>query len=332
MKQVHIIATLAVAATVVYGQTSASTQAGKSLLTSLSSSLTSAMSVSGSYVAQDIGGEQRTYTVTLQKPNMARVDTPTILYISDGKNITIYDKEDQSFVKLPFTESDLKGVFSYEDLNIWSGFFTENAFKPVAAVAKGAKTVNGNPAKVLEAIYDAKEQRVVTYYIDSTDGIAHKALVQYGRKEQDPKSVLIDASKVAVNTAIKPGTFEFTAPADARELTVDEYNGNRWYTDLNQAMNVAKNSGKRIFVDFMASWCGPCKRLEHDVFSTTKFKQLSRKFVFLRIDVDEQPSVSERYKVEAMPTQMVLNADGSVVATRVGYSNAADFFAFILGA
>ncbi len=332
MKRIHIIATLTAVMAVSYAQTGATNSAGKAIITSLGASLTSAKTMAGSYIVQDIGGAQRTYSIALQKPNLARVETPDMLYVADGKNLTIYDKGDQSFVKMPQNIGDLRGIFAYEDLNVWAGFFTENAYRPVATASKGTKTISGKQAKAVEAIYDANEQRVVTYYVDTTDGIAHKALVQYKRKESDAKSVLIDAPDVALNKALKADTFEFKAPSDARELSVDEYNGGRWYTDMEQAKSIAQKSGKRIFVDFMASWCGPCKRLEAEVFGTSKFKALSKKFVFARIDVDEQKGVAAHYKIEAMPTQLILNADGSVAATRVGYSTPADFFEFILGA
>ena len=45
-----------------------------------------------------------------------------------------------------------------------------------------------------------------------------------------------------------------------------------------------------------------------------------------------QPSVAATYHVDAMPTQLIINPDGSVVAKRVGYSNPGDFYAFVNGA
>ncbi|MBN9504367.1 MAG: hypothetical protein BGO01_12015 [Armatimonadetes bacterium 55-13] len=106
----------------------------------------------------------------------------------------------------------------------------------------------------------------------------------------------------------------------------------RWFTDLEEAKALAAKTGKKVFVDFMASWCGPCKMLDRDVFQKEDWKKMSKYLVFCKIDVDEQKSVASAYNITAMPTQMVLAADGSVLATKVGYANPSDFYAFVNGA
>ncbi len=68
----------------------------------------------------------------------------------------------------------------------------------------------------------------------------------------------------------------------------------------------------------------------HDtVFVTDDFKKLSKYFVFVQIDVDEQPSIAAEYEVTAMPTQLVLNASGGVLDTLVGYGGPDMFYSFI---
>ncbi|KAJ3670148.1 hypothetical protein LUZ60_010472 [Juncus effusus] len=75
-----------------------------------------------------------------------------------------------------------------------------------------------------------------------------------------------------------------------------------------------KNSNKLMVIDFSATWCGPCRFIE------PTFKALSTKFseaVFLKIDVDELSEVSRMWKVEAMPT-FVLIKGGQEVSRIVG--------------
>ena len=126
--------------------------------------------------------------------------------------------------------------------------------------------------------------------------------------------------------------FSFDAPAEAKELSLAEANAGKWFTDLNEAKKAARASGRKIFVDFMATWCGPCKLLDKNVFTTQKFKNLGGKMVFLRIDVDAQENIASAYKIEAMPTQMLLNQDGEVLSSTVGYGGLEAFFAWINGA
>ena len=58
---------------------------------------------------------------------------------------------------------------------------------------------------------------------------------------------------------------------------------------------------KSVFVDFFATWCGPCKAV------APKYEELSNAYpqaVFLKIDVDELNEISEEQGVTAMPTFM----------------------------
>ncbi|XP_066385901.1 thioredoxin H2-2-like [Miscanthus floridulus] len=75
-----------------------------------------------------------------------------------------------------------------------------------------------------------------------------------------------------------------------------------------------KSSGKLMVIDFSASWCGPCRFIE------PAFKELASRFtdaIFVKIDVDELAEVARTWKVEAMPT-FVLVKDGKEVSRVIG--------------
>lgn len=71
-----------------------------------------------------------------------------------------------------------------------------------------------------------------------------------------------------------------------------------------------------VVVDYFANWCGPCKRISPFVES------LSRKYpnvLFLKVDVDKVPEVSEARNVNSMPTfQYFIN--GVMVDELIGAS------------
>ena len=84
--------------------------------------------------------------------------------------------------------------------------------------------------------------------------------------------------------------------------------------EWNHQLELAKESGKLVVVDFTATWCGPCR------FIAPLFADLAKTFtnvVFLKVDVDELQTVSQEWKVEAMPTFIFLKA-GQVVDRMVG--------------
>lgn len=56
-------------------------------------------------------------------------------------------------------------------------------------------------------------------------------------------------------------------------------------------------------VDFYATWCGPCKTM-HPVLDQLK-EQMGSKVRILKIDVDKNQEVAEKFKIRGVPTLML---------------------------
>lgn len=299
-------------------------------LIDFSKALQGAQTLKANYTVQTIGGTADRYTVELKKPNLLHVETPTQVFVSDGKNLTTLEKADGVYYKQPATDAAIGDVFSAEGLNVWAGFFNPKALTPVSSRSIGTKTRGGTALEGVEAVYDEQGNRVVTYFLDANDKVARQAQIEL-KKGGTKTTLVVNAKDLQVNGPLNADAFAFKAPANGRETTLDEMSSARWLTDLDEAKALAAKSGKRIFVDFMATWCGPCKMLDADVLQTAKFKELAKKkLVLLRIDVDLQKSIASMYKIEAMPTQMVLDKNGNVLATTVGYGGPDAFYSFLM--
>ena len=59
-------------------------------------------------------------------------------------------------------------------------------------------------------------------------------------------------------------------------------------------------------VDFYATWCGPCQMM-HPVLDKLK-AELGDKIRILKIDVDKNPDVSDKFKVRGVPTFMLFRS------------------------
>ncbi|WAS94636.1 tetratricopeptide repeat protein [Nannocystis punicea] len=82
--------------------------------------------------------------------------------------------------------------------------------------------------------------------------------------------------------------------------------------DLEAALAAAKAEGKPVFVDVGAYWCPPCRELEEKVFVREDVGAALAKYVALHVDAEkgEGPELVARYKVQAYPTLLVLDASG----------------------
>jgi len=105
-----------------------------------------------------------------------------------------------------------------------------------------------------------------------------------------------------------------------------------WLTDLPKALEKAKADKKMVLLDFTGSdWCGWCKRLDKEVFSTTEFKEyVTKNLVLVEVDFPNQKKLSpelkkandglkNKYKVDGFPTLVVLNDEGREIGRQVGY-------------
>lgn len=70
-----------------------------------------------------------------------------------------------------------------------------------------------------------------------------------------------------------------------------------------------------VVVDFFAEWCGPCKAMAPalDQIAT----EMKGTVKVAKIDVDHNPSVSQAFRIQAMPTLMVFKG-GKPIAQHVG--------------
>jgi len=106
----------------------------------------------------------------------------------------------------------------------------------------------------------------------------------------------------------------------------------QWSTDLPAAQAQAKKDKKIVLMNFTGSdWCGWCKKLQAEVFTTKEFDAYAKdKLVLVEVDFPNQKKQSaalkkanealqEKYKASGFPTIVALNGDGKEVWRQVGY-------------
>lgn len=95
-----------------------------------------------------------------------------------------------------------------------------------------------------------------------------------------------------------------------------------------EALELAQEEEKIIFVDAYAVWCGPCKRMSKNVFTQTEVGNFYNKnFINLKLDMEKGEGLKfgKTYPVSAYPTLYYIAPDGKVVQSVRGAQNVERF-------
>jgi len=76
-----------------------------------------------------------------------------------------------------------------------------------------------------------------------------------------------------------------------------------------------------VIVDFFATWCKPCK-MQLPIIEETG-KELSGKSSVYKLDIDKNPSIANRYRVQSIPT-IIIFKNGKAVGQFVGITQKED--------
>lgn len=88
-----------------------------------------------------------------------------------------------------------------------------------------------------------------------------------------------------------------------------------------QVMAEARRSGKTIFVDGYTTWCGPCKKMDKEIFTQARVANFfNQKFINVKYDMEtaEGQILKVKYGVGVFPTYLFVTGNGEIVHRIVG--------------
>lgn len=78
---------------------------------------------------------------------------------------------------------------------------------------------------------------------------------------------------------------------------------------------IAEKAAPFVLVDLWATWCGPCRMVSPALEQVAH--QLAGQIKLVKVDVDQAPSLAQRFQVQAVPTLLLLDK-GEVIARQAG--------------
>lgn len=95
-----------------------------------------------------------------------------------------------------------------------------------------------------------------------------------------------------------------------------------------EALAIAKEENKLVFLDISASWCGPCRMLKSRTFTNPEVGIFyNANFINVEVDgeVGEGIDLARKYRIRGYPSLIFVNGNGDIVAKTAGYHNPQEF-------
>jgi thiol-disulfide isomerase/thioredoxin len=105
-----------------------------------------------------------------------------------------------------------------------------------------------------------------------------------------------------------------------------------WLHDFEAAAAQARSAGRRILIDFEATWCGPCHTMDEWIWTDAEVASvLNAGYVGVKLDGDIEKALVKRFNITGYPTMILLDPSGTEIKRAVGYQSSKDTLALLRG-
>jgi YHS domain-containing protein/thiol-disulfide isomerase/thioredoxin len=96
--------------------------------------------------------------------------------------------------------------------------------------------------------------------------------------------------------------------------------GPGWQSSFEEAEQIAQSQQVPLLLHFHAAWCGPCKKMEQQVFTAPSVQRaLQEGLAAVQVDTSRRPDIAQRFGATTIPRDVVVYPDGAVETLGVGF-------------
>lgn len=114
-------------------------------------------------------------------------------------------------------------------------------------------------------------------------------------------------------------------------LTYANNNSSINFLNSNSFKDIQKKAAaqnKPIFIDFYATWCAPCKKVEKEVFQNKEVATyMNQNFINYKVNIEKGngPLISLVYEIELLPSVIIVRPSGDLILKKSTYMGSSSF-------
>jgi len=102
-----------------------------------------------------------------------------------------------------------------------------------------------------------------------------------------------------------------------------------FHSSLQVASESAAADQSLVLLVFSAEWCGPCKALKKNTLDSREFREGGGPLRVADVDIDANEKMARAFAVSAVPTLVLLTADGKIVSRHSGYMDTTNLLSWV---